>query len=237
MAERKKFLIVDDSEIIRNSLKNFFKDYNLEVISAVNGLDGIQKTAVYNPDLIILDLMMPDLDGLKMLQVIKVLEGIKGIPVIVISANTEKKNVIAAIEAGAQKVITKPLQKEIIIKAVNEIFGDNFLSKKPGSEYLSEIEKMEMKKEFTRFFLNHFPARKESILKAITEKDKTTLHSIVHEFKGAGGTIGYTKITDMSAEIEYKLQFSEIDWTYISLKCEQLIQFIKNLASKEIKEC
>ena len=106
MGSNKKLsvLIVDDSDITRNSLRSFFEDYKLEVITCNDGLEGIQKALEYKPNLIFLDLLMPNLNGLKMLQVMKVIKDIKGIPVIVISGNTNKQNVMAAIEAVAEKV-------------------------------------------------------------------------------------------------------------------------------------
>ncbi len=60
-------LIVDDSDIVRHSLKNFFSDYNFEVITCTDGLEGIQKAAESKPAIIFLDLMMPNLDGVKIL--------------------------------------------------------------------------------------------------------------------------------------------------------------------------
>ena len=114
--KKNKVLIVDDSDVILHTLKDFFEDYNFEVITCSDGLEGIQKAAEEKPDLIILDLMMPNIDGIKMLQVKNVLEDIQNIPVLVISANTAKRNVMAALEAGAHRVISKPLDQQLIIK-------------------------------------------------------------------------------------------------------------------------
>ena len=100
-----KILVVDDSDIIRQSLKTFFRDYNIEVITCHDGLEGIQETIEHKPSLIFLDLMMPNFDGVKMLQVLKVLDDLKTIPVIVISGNTNKRNVITSIEVGGDRVI------------------------------------------------------------------------------------------------------------------------------------
>lgn len=120
-------LIVDDSDIIRHSLKNFFEDYKFQVVTCNDGLEGIQKAIKHKPRVIFLDLLMPNLNGLKMLQVIKVMDELKDIPVIVISGNANKTNVLAAIEAGAERVISKPLKKTIIIRNVNEVLGEEFL--------------------------------------------------------------------------------------------------------------
>ncbi len=125
--ERKKILVVDDSDIIRRSIRELFSEYDLEVATCSDGLEGIKKAIELKPSLILLDLMMPNLDGLKMLQVIKMLDDIKSTPVIVISANTIKSNVIAAIEAGADKVISKPLDHKKLFKEISEILGENFI--------------------------------------------------------------------------------------------------------------
>ena len=95
MSSSSKFtiLIVDDSDITRNSLKSFFEDYNLEVITCSDGLEGIQKTIEIKPNLIFLDLLMPNLNGVKMLQVMKVIKDIKQIPVIVISGNIQSRTI------------------------------------------------------------------------------------------------------------------------------------------------
>jgi len=125
--EKLTILVVDDSDMIRSSLKIFFSDYNIKVITSNDGLDGIQQAVKYKPSLIFLDLMMPSFDGIKMLQVVKVLDDIKLIPVIVISGNTNRTNVIASLEAGAERVISKPLKKAVLLKNINEILGGDFL--------------------------------------------------------------------------------------------------------------
>ena len=116
-----RILVIDDSVLIQKALRSFLEELDIEVITCNNGLEGIQYAIETKPRLIFLDLLMPNLDGIKMLQVKQILPEIKNIPVVIISANTNKQNVISAIELGAVKVISKPLQKEIIIKTLKEI--------------------------------------------------------------------------------------------------------------------
>lgn len=233
ISDKKTILVVDDSEIIRKTILNFLKGADVEVIFSINGLDGIQKTALHKPDLIILDLLMPDLDGIKMLKVIKLLDGINKIPVIVISSNTEKNNVIAAIKAGANKVITKPLVKEVLVKSINEIFGFKLIRTQKENEYYSELEKIQLKKELLKTFIDDFIETEKNIQNFVQQKKREDLKIIIHNLRGAGSTMGHPKITEMSAEIEYKLQFSDADWSFINLKCEQLSNYIMCI-SKEV---
>jgi CheY-like chemotaxis protein len=229
-------LVVDDSDLIRDTLTKYFEEYFVEVVSCRDGLEGIQKSLQYIPDLIFLDLLMPNFDGVKMLQVIKIIDVLKNIPVIVISGNTNKANVLAAIEAGADKVIPKPLQKEVIINNVNEILGADFL-KKSKKISVTEEENKEILNQLCRIFLKHYPLTKRKIEKALETKNKDLLFGFVHEMKGAGGTIGYPVISVACNDIEKALEFPIIDWMYIKNKCEYVFSIVRKIEySKSILE-
>lgn len=229
MASNSNFtiLIVDDSDITRNSLKSFFEDYNLEVVTCSDGLEGIQKALEYNPSLIFLDLLMPNLNGLKMLQVMKVIKGIKQIPVIVISGNTNKQNVVAAVEAGAEKVLSKPLKKELIIKSVNEIMGEDILVKKDKGKMISDDDNLELKRRLIKFFLNSFPEKKLALLEGLDSENKDLINVVIHEIKGTGGVIGYPEITVLASRIMNKLNQNDVDWNYLRYEVEELFNLVK----------
>jgi len=173
---------------------------------------------------------MPNIDGIKMLKVIRVLNDIKHIPVIVISANTDKRNVLAAIENGADKVMTKPLHKDVIIKTVNEVMGQNFLKVTKYAYLISDNDNIEMRKHFIKMFLNSFQNKDQELIDGVRSKNIEQVQYIIHELKGAGGTIGYPKLSDMSAEVESKLHYTDIDWTYVSLKCEQILNLVNEIS-------
>ncbi len=224
-----KILVVDDSDIIRYSLKNFFSDYNFEVITCTDGLEGIQKVQEHKPSIIFLDLMMPNLDGVRMLQVIKMIEEVKKIPVIVISGNTNRTNVLASIEAGADRVMSKPLQKEIIIKNVTELLGPGFLQKAKKAKTFSSSETEEIKRKLVGLFLKSYQVKKETIIEALEHNDKDSLRFIVHEFKGAGGSIGYPQLTVISGIIEDQLGGTSINWEQIKNMCSQVFKIINEI--------
>lgn len=224
-----KILVVDDSDIIRYSLKGFFEDYHFDVITCTDGLEGVQKAVEHKPTLIFLDLMMPNLDGVKMLQVIKVMQDLKDIPVIVISGNTNKRNVLAAIEAGADRVISKPLKKEIIIKTIKELLGEDFLRKTKKEETFTETDNTVILNQLRKFFINSFSIKKEGLNKAISTENKDLLKTIVHEIKGTGGAIGFPELTKLSCEIEEKLTARRIDWSSINLHCEQIFSIVNDI--------
>jgi DNA-binding response OmpR family regulator len=223
------FLVVDDSDIICKSLTNFFSNYNINVVTSHDGLDGIQKIAEYNPRLIFLDLMMPNFDGVKMLQVIKVLENHKTIPVIVISGNTNRSNVLAAIEAGADRVISKPLKKEIIIKNINELLGEDFLKKQKNEKLLPAVPDEDMQKDLLKMFLKNFPAKKEAMQAGLQHYDKESIRSVAHEIRGTGSTIGYPNLSVLGVVIEDQVTNSNVNWDQLKLMCNQVFSFVEEI--------
>ncbi len=228
-------LVVDDSDLIRTSLKTFFGDYNIKVITSNDGLDGIQKAVKYKPSLIFLDLLMPNFDGIKMLQVIKVLDHIKVIPVIVISGNTNRTNVIASLEAGAERVISKPLKKEILLKNINEILGSNFLKNAKLSSKESNVNNDELKQKLTESFLNTFSDRKNIIERSLFNHNVAEIQKIAHELKGEGGMIGLNKLSLLGGKIEDHLSKKDIDWNNIKKMYNQVFAIVSNLEELNFK--
>ena len=113
-----KILIVDDEILITKVIKEYCILENYEVVEAENGIDAIEKIKHDNIDLIVLDVMMPKLDGLSAFKEIK---KIKNIPTIVLSARSEEFDKLTGFELGIDDYVTKPFSpKELMarIKAV-----------------------------------------------------------------------------------------------------------------------
>jgi CheY-like chemotaxis protein len=226
--EKVKILVIDDADIIRSSLKKFLQEYDLDVITCSDGLEGLQKAIEYKPKLIFLDLLMPNLDGIRLLRVMKVMEELKYIPTIVISGHTDKINVLAAMEAGAERIISKPFTKEILVKNINEVLGANFLTSTKKFANLSNFEKEQMSKELRRYFVNSLAGKKETIKQSIINKNRELLKLIIHELKGSSGTVGFNQISESCKEIEKILVSSDNSWTEVEDKCSLLIEIFHN---------
>ncbi len=233
--EKLTFLVVDDSDLIRNSLKNFFSDFNIKVLTSNDGLDGIQKAVKYKPSLIFLDLMMPNFDGIKMLQVIKILEHIKTIPVIVISGNTNRTNVIASLEAGADRVISKPLKKSIMLKNINELLGGNFLKKAKKKALISIADRNEITAKLTESFLKTFSEKKKIIEKSLQNQTKAEIKKIAHDLRGEGGMIGIQKLSSLGGLIEDNLSSKNINWEQIKIMYNQVFAIVASLEELNLK--
>lgn len=116
-----RILLVDDEEDILE-----FVSYNLQregfrVFSARNGLEAIQMTVKIKPDLIILDVMMPEMDGIAACEEIRKLPGCKNVIIAFLTARGEDYSQIAGFEAGADDYITKPIRPKVLISRVKAL--------------------------------------------------------------------------------------------------------------------
>lgn len=232
---RMRIMVIDDADIIRHSLKKFLSEYDLEVVTCNDGLEGLQKAVEYKPKLIFLDLLMPNLDGIRMLRVLKVMEELKRIPVIVISGHTDKANVLAAMEAGADRIISKPLTKEMLIRNINDVLGSNFLSNSKRLTSLTMVEKEDLSKELKKYFMSSLAHKKETLKQSLEIKNKDLLKLIVHELKGSAGTVGFSHISDLCREVELVIVSPYSTWKEIQEKSKELLDAFEEIESTILK--
>lgn len=230
--DKTKILVIDDSDIIRTSMSKFLSEYDVEVLTCIDGLEGLQCAVETKPQLIFLDLLMPNLDGLRLLKVMKVLEDLKSIPVIIISGHTDKTNVLAAMEAGAEKIISKPLTKEALIKAIDEVLGNGFLAATKKLASFSQAEKEKMNKELKKYFINSLSQRKQTIKDSIQNKNKDLLKLIIHELKGSAGTAGFNQISELCKEFEEVFTQPNLTWEELNIKSQNLISTLTQIEQK-----
>lgn len=105
---KKKVLVVDDEENIVELIRMNLESSGYEVIDAYTGMEAITKTNSLIPDLILLDLMLPDIDGLQLCQMLRLNEQTKDIPIIMITAKSEESDKVKGLYMGADDYITKP---------------------------------------------------------------------------------------------------------------------------------
>jgi len=103
-----KILVVDDESDIVSTIQYRLKFYEFDVITASNGKEGLEKTANERPDLILLDINMPVMDGHEMLERLKNHPDLKDIPVIMLTAYSDKRDIVKAAEFGIADYVTKP---------------------------------------------------------------------------------------------------------------------------------
>lgn len=113
-----KILAIDDDTALTDLLSTLLMTHGFEVVTANHGQNGIELAESANPDLIILDLMMPDQDGWKVCQSIR---AFSKTPIIVLSALNDPGMVVSALDAGADDYLVKPVPSNVLIAHINTL--------------------------------------------------------------------------------------------------------------------
>lgn len=116
-----KVLSVDDSKAVRIIVKKAFKSYDADVVEATNGVEGLSAASKENPDIILLDVTMPVMDGVEMLSKLKSDAALKSIPVIMLTAEAGRENVMKIAKLGIRDYIVKPFKEDSLIEKVSRV--------------------------------------------------------------------------------------------------------------------
>ncbi len=118
---RYKVLTVDDSKTVRIIVRKAFKAYDVEIFEASNGVEGLAVAAKESPDLVLLDVTMPVMDGVEMLTKLKADPALKAIPVMMLTAEGGRDNVLKIAKIGVRDYLVKPFKEDILIEKAGRI--------------------------------------------------------------------------------------------------------------------
>jgi DNA-binding response OmpR family regulator len=116
----KKILLVDDEVDLVETVRFPLEMEGYHVLVSYNGEDALNQARKENPDLILLDLMLPKLDGYKVCRLLKFDERYKHIPILMLTAKTQEKDKVLGMETGADEYITKPFEMDFLMGKVKE---------------------------------------------------------------------------------------------------------------------
>ena len=118
-----RFLVVDDFSTMRRIVRNLLKELGFaNVDEAEDGAVALQKLKAGGFDFVISDWNMPNMDGLTLLQTIRADEALKKLPVLMVTAEAKKENIVAAAAAGANGYVVKPFTAATLDEKLNKIF-------------------------------------------------------------------------------------------------------------------
>ncbi len=118
-----KILVVDDEKDTVSALSVRLKVSGYDVIAAYDGLEALEKARAEHPDAILLDVMLPKLDGYKVCRILKFDEKYKNIPIIIITAKAEESQKKTGADVGADAYFPKPLDTEELLKKLKELIS------------------------------------------------------------------------------------------------------------------
>jgi adenylate cyclase len=116
-----RILVVDDNETNRDLLTTRLARYGYDILQAVDGEEAINVVRATRPDLVLLDVVMPKLDGIETTKRLKADAALSFIPIILVTSKTDTKDVVAGLEAGADEYLTKPVDQTALIARVKSM--------------------------------------------------------------------------------------------------------------------
>ncbi len=128
-----KILLVEDEKDIREVVKKYLEKEGYLVYAGENGVEGLEMFNNYNPDLAVLDIMMPGIDGL---QVMKEIRKVSNIPVLFLTAKHKEEDRLKGFDLGADDYVVKPFSPKELVRRINAIIKRVYSSKKV-SNYIS----------------------------------------------------------------------------------------------------
>ncbi|MBA3029039.1 MAG: response regulator [Desulfobacteraceae bacterium] len=120
---KKTILVVEDNELNMKLLRGLLKISNYTMLEAFNAETGIETARKFKPDLILMDIQLPGMDGLEATKVIKQNDELKNIPVIALTSYAMHGDKDKAFEAGCTDYITKPINTKGLIETLNKFFA------------------------------------------------------------------------------------------------------------------
>lgn len=121
---KKRILLVDDEKDMVFALKMQLEAENFEVLTAANGQEALDKAHRDKPDLIILDVMLPKIDGYKVSRMLKFDKKYKNIPILMFTARIQENDKKVGYEVGADVYLTKPFEPKVLIEHINQLLKE-----------------------------------------------------------------------------------------------------------------
>ncbi len=119
----KTVAIVDDEPLMVDMLSTFLRLKGYQVCSAFTGNEGLEMVQIERPDALLLDLMLPDKDGLQVCRELRAQPAFAGIPILIVSARTDPASKANAAEVGASEYLTKPVRLPDLLACLDRLFA------------------------------------------------------------------------------------------------------------------
>ncbi len=226
----KKILVVEDEEIVRSNIVEILESEGFELAEVENGIEAIQKIDQFFPDVIISDIMMPGMDGYELVKYIQNNPFTSSIPIILLTARADSRDVRRGMQYGADDYLTKPFKAQDLIEAVNtRIMKQKNYSKK--FEDLKSNISMYIPHEL-RTPLVSILGFADLIINSLDELNKDEIRQMASKVKNSG--------LRLYERIEKFLYFSELELIKSEIKpndtCSVDETLVRNLITTKFKE-
>jgi len=204
---KEKILVVDDEEDILELLKFNLSREGYRVFCALSGEKGLTSARGELPDVIVLDLMLPGIDGLQVTRRLKEDRATKDIPIVMLTAKGEEADIVTGLELGADDYVTKPFSPRVLIARIRAVLRRRMLSP-PEEDTLIRIHDLVMR-----------PGRREVLVDGNPVELTFTEFGILHFLvRRPGWVFTRTKIVDAVRGDDYYVTDRSVDVQIVGLR-------------------
>jgi len=213
MKRKFKILVVDDDAVVRNAFSSILVGQGYEVITAADGYAAINVAISNQPDLIFLDLIMPNLDGFKTLAELRKMSRTEHIPVIIVTGRTDAATLMKALKMGALDFISKPFLQADVIRKTRTMLSGKKLENEWEAPLFQDVTEFASGKSYQRMrneFIMNFENAYLRMVKLLSEQDREELKVAMSRLLNA---IQYYQIKGVKDKIlQMLMAISGEDW-------------------------
>jgi len=194
-----KALIVEDSRLNRLVLEEYLADVDCDLVFAEDGHQGLAAYQTDNFDIVLMDLQMPDMDGIETARLMRKWEsnhGIEPLPIVMVTADNLDESRNRAKSAGVSDYITKPMSRRNLYDMLNQHTQTNISNEHPSTQMQDVLSSL-----LPRFF-SQMQSEVMAMGSAIEDNDIAQLNKLAHAAKGDSQMFGFDQIADAARKIE-----------------------------------
>jgi CheY-like chemotaxis protein len=236
-AKSKVILAVDDDPFIRKMFHSMLEPKGFRVFTANNGAEAVSRALQIKPDIIFLDLMMPEVDGFRALEILRGMEQTSHIPIIIVTARADSATLLRVIKLGANDFIAKPFSRPMIMRKIK------FALMPPTPTELNETESDAINKTTTTFI--HTSLFKEmksgyifkfdhiflTLIRLLSAREKHRLIRMLEEVSTACSTYD---ILDPLPLVQSTIDMvKKENWNGVMKQLEKIYAIFKDLQTKQ----
>ena len=230
-------LVVDDNQLNLDIISNILNQANINVMTASSAMAGIALVEQVKPDLILMDIQMPEVDGLQATALLRQQYNQQQLPIFALTAHSELADEQRSFAAGMNKHLTKPVVAATLLAAISELeitqcvfFDRTFaLSQFSGDNTLLQV----MLEKFAQLCESHIQQLQVSTL-------DNGLERLVHSIKGVSGNLGFNRLSAAAQQLESRLRKSQdVEQLYLTqlvFELEQINRYIQIQGSVNVEE-
>ncbi|WP_414620618.1 PAS domain S-box protein [Calothrix sp. CCY 0018] len=192
-----KVLVIDDNKINRAVVTSYLENLGFQIDRAINGKQGLEKVESFKPDLILMDLVMPVMDGFEATQALRNNPQFKDLPIIAVSANAMFDAQLSSYRTGCNAFLSKPIDLKLLIKSIAQFVEIEWIY--PSSSKLPSFDRDSKPNEIAAY-------QDTNTLEPIVPPSEEQLTHLIH----------LTQIGDIEAIIEFAEHLEELDTKYLS---------------------